>query len=58
SIAIVFLTVAEDGYTLLECYEAGAHTFLNKPIRAKELIREVELTLQDKREEGKKEDDL
>ncbi|MBI5149564.1 MAG: response regulator, partial [Candidatus Omnitrophica bacterium] len=46
SIAIVFLTVAEDGYTLLECYEAGAHTFLNKPIRAKELIREVELTLQ------------
>ncbi|MBI5023882.1 MAG: response regulator [Candidatus Omnitrophica bacterium] len=58
NIPIIFLTVAEDGYMLLECYEAGAHTFLNKPICSKELIREVELTLQDKREGGRKEYDL
>lgn len=54
NIPIIFLTVAEDGYTLLQCYEAGAHMFLSKPICAKELIREVELTLQDKREGGRK----
>ncbi len=58
SIPIIFLTVADDGYTLLECYEAGAHTFLNKPICAKELIRQVELALQDKRKGGEEEYDL
>lgn len=55
SIPIIFLTVADEGYTLLQCYEAGAYTFLNKPICAKELIRQVELALQDKREGGEEE---
>ncbi|MBI3617042.1 MAG: response regulator [Candidatus Omnitrophica bacterium] len=57
NIPIIFLAAAQDGYTPLQCYEAGAYLFLNKPICAKELIRQVELALQDKRGEGEQQDD-
>lgn len=56
NIPVVFLTVAQDGYTLLECYEAGAHLFLNKPINAGELIGQVRLALKNKQEELENDD--
>ena len=50
-IPIIFLTVVAEGYAMMECFEAGAAAFLTKPISAKELVREVELTLREARED-------
>lgn len=52
NIPIIFLTVIEDGYAMIECFEAGAENFLSKPVNAKQLLNEVELTLRDQREES------
>lgn len=46
-IPIVFLTVVEDGYNLLQCYDAGANAYLTKPVSAKELIIEIQTAIRD-----------
>jgi CheY-like chemotaxis protein len=45
SIPVIFLTAVEDGFNLLKCYEAGADTCLIKPIRARELLSEIEMAM-------------
>lgn len=50
-IPVIFLTVVQDGYTLLECFEAGAYIFLTKPLAAKELINQIKWALQEAKEE-------
>lgn len=49
-IPIVFLTVIQGGYHMIECLEAGATVFLNKPIGAKELLNEIEITINEESE--------
>lgn len=45
-IPILFLTVVEDGDHMIQCYECGAECYLTKPINARELISEIEFTLE------------
>ncbi len=51
-IPIIFLTGSVTPKNVIDCYEAGAEYYLAKPIDAKTLAHQVELTLRYKEEES------
>lgn len=51
-IPVIFLTVVEAGETILECYGAGAETYIHKPIDAGFLLKEVKSLLSEAKHEG------
>ena len=51
AIPIIFLTGSVSPKNVIDCYEAGAEYYLAKPIDAKTLTHQVELTLQYKEED-------
>jgi len=46
-IPILFLTSVDTPKNIIDCYELGAENYLVKPIRPSELIKQVEMNLQD-----------
>ena len=46
-IPVVFLTGSAKPVNVVECYDVGADYYLSKPISAKALIRQLELTFQE-----------
>ena len=54
-IPVLFLTSVDAPTDIIECYEQGAENFLTKPIQAGELIKHVEMILEDYKEPQKKE---
>ncbi|MCB9772252.1 MAG: response regulator [Candidatus Omnitrophica bacterium] len=50
-IPVIFLTVVEDGFNLLQCYDAGANSYLVKPVKAGVLISEIEKAFREKGED-------
>jgi CheY-like chemotaxis protein len=46
-IPVLFLTSVDAPTDIIECYEEGAENFLTKPIQAGELIKHVEMILED-----------
>jgi CheY-like chemotaxis protein len=53
-IPVLFLTSVDAPTDIIECYEQGAENFLTKPIQAGELIKHVEMILEDYKELPKK----
>jgi CheY-like chemotaxis protein len=53
-IPVLFLTSVDAPTDIIECYEQGAENFLTKPIQAGELIKHVEMILEDYKEVPKK----
>jgi len=47
NIPVVFLTASAKPTDVVECYDVGADYYLAKPISAKSLIRQLELTFQE-----------
>ena len=47
-IPVVFLTGSTTPGNVVECYDVGADYYLSKPISAKSLIHQIELTFQEK----------
>ena len=46
-IPIIFLTGKDSPTYIVNCYNIGAEQYLNKPINAKELISQIEVTLKE-----------
>jgi CheY-like chemotaxis protein len=53
-IPVLFLTSVDAPTDIIECYEQGAENFLTKPIQAGELIKHVEMILEDYKEPPQK----
>ena len=49
-IPVLFLTSVDAPTDIIECYEQGAENFLTKPIQAGELVKHVEMILEDYKE--------
>ena len=47
-IPVVFLTGSATAADVVECYDVGADYYLNKPIRPDVLIKQIEMTFQEK----------
>ncbi len=41
NIPVIFVTVVDGGYEIIQFYEAGAEVYIHKPIDAKQLLKEV-----------------
>lgn len=50
NIPVIFLTVAESGEKILECYGSGGESYIHKPINRKDLLREVRTILLEPKE--------
>ena len=48
NIPIIFLTGSGTGSDVMECYEAGVDYYLRKPVSAKMLVKQINLTFQEK----------
>ena len=48
NIPVVFLTGSTTPLEVIECYEEGAEYYLNKPISAAMLVKQLELTFQER----------
>ena len=46
-VPVIFLTGSASPTDLIDCYEAGAEYYLNKPISADQLVKQVRLIFQD-----------
>lgn len=53
-VPVLFLTSVDAPTDIIACYEQGAENFLTKPIQAGELVKHVEMILDDYKEEHKK----
>ncbi len=53
-IPVLFLTSVYEPTDIIECYEQGAENFLTKPIQAGELIKHVEMILEDYKDQQTK----
>jgi len=53
-IPVLFLTSVDAPTDIIECYDEGAENFLTKPIQADELIKHVEMILEDYKDPQKK----
>jgi CheY-like chemotaxis protein len=54
-IPVLFLTSVDAPTDIIECYEQGAENFLTKPIQAGELVKHVEMILEDYKDATNKE---
>ncbi|MBL8013925.1 MAG: response regulator [Candidatus Omnitrophica bacterium] len=52
-VPVLFLTSVDAPTDIIACYEQGAENFLTKPIQAGELVKHVEMILDDYKEERK-----
>ncbi|GEM_PF-353497 len=52
-IPVLFLTSVDNPTDIIACYEQGAENYLTKPIQAGELIKHVEMILEDYRDTKK-----
>ena len=50
-VPVLFLTSVDTPTDIIACYEQGAENFLTKPIQAGELIKHVEMILEDYKDE-------
>ena len=51
SIPIIFLTAADSPHEIVEHFELGAELHLSKPINAKELISQIQISLSNQKEQ-------
>ena len=48
NIPVIFLSVLDDGFNMVQCYEFGAEYYLIKPVTARQLVSEVAYTLEER----------
>ena len=53
NVPVLFLTSVDAPTDIIACYEQGAENFLTKPIQAGELVKHVEMILEDYRDDNK-----
>jgi two-component system, sensor histidine kinase and response regulator len=53
-IPVLFLTSVDAPTDIIQCYEEGAENFLTKPIQAGELVKHVEMILEDYKDHSDK----
>ncbi len=48
-IPVLFLTSMDTPDSIIDCYEQGGENYLSKPISSKDLLKQIELTLKDRK---------